>query len=267
MYKLIVGMGTCGISAGAKATYNKLSELLSKTPEKGELSITGCIGMCYSEPIIEVRENGIRTIYGHVDEKLAEKIYESHVLKDEEIKDHIIFQEKQDSETPTGNEVDYLEAQKRIVLRNCGEINPEEIKAYEDVDGYKGLKKALDTKPEEVIEEVKKSGMRGRGGGGFPTGLKWSFAAASKGEHKYVICNADEGDPGAFMDRSILEGDPHAVLEGMAICGYAIGADFGYIYCRAEYPLAIERLKKAIVQAKEKNILVKIFLERTLHLI
>ena len=154
-----------------------------------------------------------------------------------------------------GKESNYLGAQNRIVLKNCGYINPEKIEEYEKVGGYEGLKKALGEKPEEVIQEVKDSGLRGRGGGGFPTGLKWSFTASNQADHKYVICNADEGDPGAFMDRSVLEGDPHAVLEGMAICGYAVGADFGYIYCRAEYPLAIKRLKLAIEQAKVKGFL------------
>ncbi len=255
MSRLIVGMGTCGISAGAKATYDKLQQLVAGT--ETDLSVTGCIGMCYCEPLLEVRTNDERVIYGHVTPKDAEKIYQEHVLQGKIDPTNVIAQFKKGKEKIEGQEADYLQSQHRIVLRNCGVIDPENIEEYQACGGYHGLKKALKMTSQEVIQVMKDSGLRGRGGGGFPTGLKWSFAAGNKADHKYVICNADEGDPGAFMDRSVLEGDPHSILEGMAICGYTIGSDYGYIYCRAEYPLAIKRLKMAIAQAKEKNMLGK----------
>ncbi len=152
------------------------------------------------------------------------------------------------------NDIDFFKLQKKIALRNCGNIDPLNIEEYIAADGYMALGKVLtEMKPEEVIDIVKKSGLRGRGGAGFPTGLKWQFTAAATGSQKYVLCNADEGDPGAFMDRSILEGDPHSVIEAMMICGYAIGADQGYVYVRAEYPLAIERLSQAIEDAKKNG--------------
>jgi len=156
---------------------------------------------------------------------------------------------------PNYGDIPFYKKQKRYALANCGYINPESLEEYIGADGYEGLAKALAMKPEEVIEEVKKSGLRGRGGGGFPTGTKWQFTRNAQGDKKYVICNADEGDPGAFMDRSVLEGDPHRIVEGMIICGYAVGADEGYIYCRAEYPLAIKRLQDAIKQATEVGLL------------
>ncbi len=162
----------------------------------------------------------------------------------------------EDGKIGSGGEIEFQGQQEKIVLRNCGTIDPESIDEYEKAGGYAGLKKALlEMTPGGIIDEIKESGLRGRGGAGFPTGLKWSFAAGYEADRKYVVCNADEGDPGAFMDRSVLEGDPHAILEGMVICGRAIGASFGYIYCRAEYPLAIHRLTIAIDEAKEKGYL------------
>ncbi|MGD8627939.1 MAG: NADH-quinone oxidoreductase subunit NuoF [bacterium] len=255
MKKVIVGMGTCGLSAGAQATYDRLEELSGANPGSFELSRTGCIGMCYREPLVEVRDNGNRTIYREVTPELADEIFKKHVLGDEPLAERIAY-----SIDPAGceggSEADYIELQERIVLRNCGTINPESLEEYEAAGGYQALRKALkEMSPEGIIEEIKESGLRGRGGAGFPTGLKWSFAAGQDSPTKYVVCNADEGDPGAFMDRSILEGDPHAVLEGMIICARAIGASFGYIYCRAEYPMAIHRLNLAIAAAREKGYL------------
>ena len=172
------------------------------------------------------------------------------------IKDLLYNEAIEEGEIKSVNEVEFYAKQTRLALRNCGVIDPENIDEYIAHDGYQALAKVLtEMKPEDVINEVKKSGLRGRGGGGFPTGLKWEFTHSSKSDKKYITCNADEGDPGAFMDRSILEGDPHAVLEAMAIAGYAIGADKGYIYVRAEYPIAVKRLEIAIKQAREYGLL------------
>ncbi|MCK4541817.1 MAG: 4Fe-4S binding protein [Spirochaetales bacterium] len=257
MKKVIVGMGTCGLSAGAQNAYDTLNELLSASPGSFQLSGTGCIGMCYREPLVEVRDGEDRVIYGEVTPEVAREIVEKHVRGGKIVEDRVIYTISPEG-TEGGEEADFLKLQNRIVLRNCGTINPESVEDYEMVGGYLGLRKVLsEMAPEEVIREVKDSGLRGRGGAGFPTGLKWSFAAANKADIKYVVCNADEGDPGAFMDRSVLEGDPHAVLEGMLICARAIGASFGYIYCRAEYPLAIKRLEIAIKAAREKGYLGK----------
>ncbi len=252
--KVLVGLGTCGIAAGASKIFDKTSEILKEKNLNIPLEPTGCIGMCYKEPLISIiDENDNEYIYGDVDEKRLDKILDNHLQGNPPIEEWIIKDNHNE-----GTEKPYYEHQTRIVLENCGEINPEEINEYINKDGYKALEKVLkEFSQMEVIEEIKKSGLRGRGGGGFPTGLKWEFAHKAKGDKKYVICNGDEGDPGAFMDRSVMEGDPHRVLEGMAIAAYAIGADEGYIYVRAEYPLAIKRLQIAIKQAEERNFLGK----------
>jgi len=255
MTKVIVGMGTCGLSAGARQVYEKLEGILEANPGAFELSGTSCIGMCYSEPLVEIRSGGERTIYGGVTEELAEEIFDRHVKGGKVLEDHVVLG-IEDGKIGSGSEMEFQSLQEKIVLRNCGTIDPESISEYEKAGGYEGLKKALlELTPEGIIDEIKGSGLRGRGGAGFPTGLKWSFAAGYEADKKYVVCNADEGDPGAFMDRSVLEGDPHAILEGIVICGKAIGASFGYIYCRAEYPLAIRRLTIAIDEAREKGYL------------
>ena len=254
MMKVIVGMSTCGLSAGAQQVYDRFGELLEKHPGSFELARTGCISMCYREPIIEIRDDGNRVFYGDVTPELAGEIYEKHIEKGDVLDEHVVLRIGEDG--AQGAEEQFYDLQERIVLRNCGTIDPESIEEYEAAGGYEGLRKALlEMEPKEVIDEVKASGLRGRGGAGFPTGLKWSFAAGNEADQKYVVCNADEGDPGAFMDRSVLEGDPHAVLEGMVICGRAIGASFGYIYCRAEYPMAIRRLGLAIDAARGKGYL------------
>jgi NADH-quinone oxidoreductase subunit F len=256
MKKVIVGMSTCGLSAGAQQVYDRLSELLGEHPGSFELARTGCISMCYREPIVEIRENGNSIFYGDVTPELAGEIYERHVEGGGVLDEHVVL--CIDEKGAKGAEEDFFRLQERIVLRNCGRIDPESIEEYEEAGGYAALRRALlDMKPEGIIEEVKASGLRGRGGAGFPTGLKWSFAAGNEADQKYIVCNADEGDPGAFMDRSVLEGDPHAVLEGMIIAGRAINASFGYIYCRAEYPMAIRRLDIAIEAAREKGYLGK----------
>jgi len=257
MYKVKVGMATCGLSAGAKATYEKLAELTSGDGAPAELGITGCLGMCYREPLVEVHDpdNQEHVLYGGVTPEVAQRIFDEHLKKDALVEDALILRWR-DGKAYSGPEASFLNPQVRIVLRNCGVIDPEQIEEYIERGGYKALRKVLKkADPAWVIEEMKASGLRGRGGAGFPTGVKWSLAAGYKSDVKYVVCNADEGDPGAFMDRSVLEGDPHAVLEGMLICGYAIGAQKGYIYCRAEYPLAVKRLRIAIEQARESGYL------------
>jgi NADH-quinone oxidoreductase subunit F len=209
------------------------------------------MGMCYREPLVEIDDGKNRYLYGDVDEKKAQMIFESHIQKGTPLEDSIVLIDYE-----RGKEEEFNKRQYKIVLRNCGHIDPDSIEEYEKRDGYKAIRKVLSSMtPEEVIDVIFKSGLRGRGGAGFLTGLKWKFARASVADQKYVICNADEGDPGAFMDRSVLEGDPHSVIEGMMICGYAIGATQGYIYCRAEYPLAVKRLKKAIKLLEEKGYL------------
>lgn len=245
MIEIKVGTATCGNAAGAQKVLNKFKEL-SLNDKDISLEETGCIGMCYVEPIVEITVSGEKYLYGPVDEKISELIFQNHVKGGKPVEKYVL--------SNTSDEYKFNK-QRRIVLRNTGVIDPEKIDDYLARDGYNGLKKALTKKPEEVIQIVLDSGLRGRGGAGFPTGMKWKFANSSKNDKKYVICNADEGDPGAFMDRSVLEGDPHSVLEGMLICGYAIGANEGYVYCRAEYPLAIKRLIDAIKQAKEKNLI------------
>jgi NADH-quinone oxidoreductase subunit F len=256
MAKILVGMSTCGLSAGARDTYAELQRLLPPG-SRHELTFTGCIGMCYREPLVEVREDGKRTIYGDVDAERAREIVKTHLENGSVIDDYVVYIEDC-SKRKGGPEEPFLSQQSRIVLRHCGLINPESIDEYLECGGYEATRRALTAMtPEQIVEQVRESGLRGRGGAGFPTGLKWSFAAASKADQKYVVCNADEGDPGAFMDRSVLEGDPHAVLEGMVICGKAIGATFGYIYCRAEYPLAVKRLQIAIEAARQKGYLGK----------
>ncbi|MFH1219922.1 MAG: NADH-quinone oxidoreductase subunit NuoF [Candidatus Eisenbacteria bacterium] len=257
MKKAIVGMGTCGLSAGAQQTYDRLKEVIAAKPGACDLSSTGCIGICYREPLLEVREDGRRTIYGGVTPDLARRIYDEHIIGGKVLEDHVAYSVAADG-TRGGAEADFLNLQERIVLRNCGLIDPESIEEYEAQGGYKALRKALlEMAPEEIVKEVTASGLRGRGGAGFPTGLKWSFAAKQTSDIKYTVCNADEGDPGAFMDRSVLESDPHSVLEGMIICGKAIGSSYGYIYCRAEYPLALRRLAIAIDQARARGYLGK----------
>ncbi|MCD6452750.1 MAG: NADH-quinone oxidoreductase subunit NuoF [Dehalococcoidales bacterium] len=239
-----VGLASCGIAAGAKEVYNALSARLGDKGLGVTLKKTGCIGMCYNEPLIEVvSPRKERTFYKQVTPDKINRIISEHLIQGKLVTEWAVPDE----------EINRLLAkQQRIVLRNCGIIDPESIDDYLAVDGYKALKKALSTmSPDEVIGEVTKSGLRGRGGAGFPTGVKWGFARKSSGELKYLICNADEGDPGAFMDRSVLESDPHSVIEGMLIAGYAIGASQGYIYVRAEYPLAINRLELALADAKK----------------
>jgi len=246
-----VGMASCGLASGAEPVYKELKKLLEGKNEV-ILKQVGCIGLCSYEPLVEVDIDGKRTIYGDMTPALAQELVNSSFSPTQTLREKVVYS----NEIEEAPENRRMNKQVRIVLANCGIIDPERIDEAISRGAYKALAKALKTmSPEEVIDEVYRSGLRGRGGAGFPTGLKWKFTRQAKEEPKYIICNADEGDPGAFMDRSVLEGDPHAVIEGMIICAYAVGASHGYIYCRAEYPLAIKRLNIALNQARQENFL------------
>ncbi|ANZ43687.1 NADH-quinone oxidoreductase subunit NuoF [Cloacibacillus porcorum] len=253
---VLVCTGTGCVSSGSKKVIAKLEEELKANSLDKEVKIveTGCQGFCEQGPLVIIYPEG--TFYTHVQESDVPEIVSEHLIKGR-IVGRLLFKEPLTAQSvPDYADIDFYKKQHRLVLKNCGHINPDSLEEYIGADGYEGLAKVLLTMtPEQVVEEMKKTGLRGRGGGGFPTGMKWGFCQKSPGPKKYIICNADEGDPGAFMDRSLLEGDPHAILEGMIIGAYAIGADEGYIYCRAEYPLAIKRLKQAIAQAEEAGLL------------
>ena len=257
---VLICAGTgCTSSKSEQIAEEMEKQLKAKGLEK-EVKIvkTGCFGLCALGPIMVVYPEG--AFYSRVTVEDVEEIVEEHLLKGRIVKRLIYDETIQEGtdEVKSLYEVDFYKKQQRIALRNCGVIDPENIDEYIAFDGYKALGKVLtEMSPEQVIETIKASGLRGRGGGGFTTGMKWDFTAKAQGDKKYVACNADEGDPGAFMDRSILEGDPHSVIEAMAIAAYAVGADEGYIYIRAEYPIAVERLRIAINQAKEYGLLGK----------
>ena len=256
---ILVCGGTGCTSSGGEKIIAEFEVQLKKAGIEKEVSVvrTGCFGLCALGPIVIVYPEG--AFYSMIEPKHVEEIVSEHLLKGRIVK-HLLYDEtiSKDENIKSLNEVDFYKKQLRIALRNCGVIDPENIDEYIAFDGYKALGKVLtEMKPDDVIDTMKKSGLRGRGGGGFPTGLKWEFAAKQPQGQKYVGCNADEGDPGAFMDRSVLEGDPHAVIEAMAIAGYAIGSDQGYVYIRAEYPIAVNRLEIAIKQAKEYGLLGK----------
>ncbi|MDR1943780.1 MAG: NADH-quinone oxidoreductase subunit NuoF [Synergistaceae bacterium] len=252
---VLVCGGTGCTSSGSRFIIPSLQEKLEARGMNNEIKVveTGCHGLCEMGPLVIVYPEGV--FYVRVKPEDVDEIVENHLIKGRVV-ERLLYREPATLDAiPNYDEISFYRKQKRYALVNCGHINPESLEEYIGADGYEGLGKALSMKPEEVVEEIKVSGLRGRGGGGFPTGLKWQFTRSAVSDKKYVICNADEGDPGAFMDRSVLEGDPHRVLEGMAICGYAVGSDEGYIYCRAEYPLAIKRLRNAITQAEEVGLL------------
>ena len=252
MKRVKVGLGTCGLSAGGGSIFNKFKEEIRDNNIQVELCETGCMGMCYEEVIVEIEDENDSYLYSKISVDKVGRIVNEHLINNNPVKNWIIRSKD------ICLEESFLNKQTRIVLRNCGVINPASIDEYIAKDGYKALQTVLKNfSGKDVIEEITKSGLRGRGGGGFQTGLKWKLAYNESAGKKYIICNADEGDPGAFMDRSVLEGDPHSVLEGMAIAAYAIGSDEGFIYCRAEYPLANKRLRTAIRQAREKGFLGK----------
>jgi len=277
--RITVHMGTCGIASGAQKILDALTKEIEKGKQKNIAIITsGCMGLCSREPLITVEIFGQEPIiYQYMDKKKLLEVFREHILegkvltdyalargKEEQIKERIKYNGALpdeiilDKTIPGIEEIPFFSNQEIRVLKNRGIIDPEKIEDYISRDGYMGMVKALtEMTQEEIIQEVVDSGLKGRGGAGFPTGIKWRFAAQAEGKVKFVLCNADEGDPGAYMDRSILEGDPHAVIEGMIIAAKAIGAHQGYIYCRAEYPLAIKMLNKAISQAKKFGLLGK----------
>ncbi len=260
MYRshVLVCGGTGCTSSNSAAIIEALEKEIEAKGLKDEVKVikTGCFGLCALGPIMVVYPEG--SFYSEVKVENVPEIVEEHLLKGRIVK-HLLYDETaQTEDIKSINDTNFYKKQKRVALRNCGVINPEDIDEYIAMDGYQALAKALtEMTPEQVIEVVKESGLRGRGGGGFPTGLKWSFTAKNSANQKYVVCNADEGDPGAFMDRSVLEGDPHCIVEAMTICGYATGATEGYIYVRAEYPIAVHRLEIAIKQAREYGLLGK----------
>ena len=249
----------CTASQSGKI-YDNFIEQIQKFGLQDEVKVvkTGCFGLCQKGPIVAIYPD--KVFYSHVKPEDVERIVSEHLYKGRVVKDLELSDEDRETHEKILeiDKINFYKKQERIALRNCGKINPEDITEYIAMDGYEALGKAVTTMtPQEVIDVMKKSGLRGRGGAGFPTGVKWQFEKDAPGTEKYVICNADEGDPGAFMDRSILEGDPNAVIEGMAIMAYAVGAQKGYIYVRAEYPIAVHRLKIAIKQAEDLNLLGK----------
>jgi NADH:ubiquinone oxidoreductase subunit F (NADH-binding)/(2Fe-2S) ferredoxin len=252
--RLLVGAGTCGSAAGALDVLKAINEELARQNIEAIVIQVGCMGLCFAEPMIGIGKPGRpQIIYGNLTPAIATQLVKDYLVSDNPRPDLALGYAgdgKADG-IPNLFELPVLKPQVRVVLHNCGFIDPENINHYIANGGYSGLVKALKMTPEAIIEEIKKSGLRGRGGAGFSTGQKWDFCRKAPGKEKYIICNADEGDPGAFMNRSLLEGDPHSVLEGMAIGAYTIGANHGYIYCRAEYPLALERLRLALRQMEE----------------
>jgi len=257
---VLVCGGTGCTSSGSQTLIDEFEKCLKEANLDKEVKVvrTGCFGLCALGPIAIVYPEG--AFYSMVKKEDVKEIVDEHLIKGRIVK-RLLYHDTVEAGTDNVkslNQVDFYKKQMRIALRNCGVIDPENIEEYIAMDGYTALAKVLtEMTPEQVIDELKRSGLRGRGGGGFPTGLKWEFAKNAPGDKKYVACNADEGDPGAFMDRSILEGDPHSVIEAMAIAGYTIGADQGYIYIRAEYPIAVKRLRIAIEQAREYGLLGK----------
>ena len=243
--RILLGYGSCGIASGADNVLKGMCEVLVGTDIMVEK--VGCNGLCFAEPVCEIiTDDGESLLYGRLDYESGKALAES-----------VVNGAPMGENRLDGDELHFLEGQTRIVLSGCGKVDPESIDSYINAGGYSALKKALEIGADGIIEEIKKSGLRGRGGAGFPTHIKWQSARNSQSDEKYIVCNADEGDPGAFMDRAVLEGDPHRVLEGMMIAGVAVGAATGIIYVRAEYPLAVKRLQKAIDEMRERNVLGK----------
>lgn len=275
--KISVGMATCGLATGSQEVYDEIMSTIKKSKLEAVLSKTGCLGFCQMEPIVDVWVPGMPHLtYKQMTPQRAREVasslqpfnvnkdyllckFEDETFIDEIVKKYDITKSNGSLKgIPSYQQVPFFAKQKRIVLRNCGFINPDSIEEYISRNGYYSLYRVLSkASPEAIIDEVKKSGIRGRGGAGFPTAQKWQFCRDAKGDTKYIVCNADEGDPGAYMDRAVLEGDPHSVLEGMIIGAYAIGASKGFIYIRTEYPLAIKKLKEAIKQARGHGLLGK----------
>jgi NADH-quinone oxidoreductase subunit F len=255
---IYVGAGSCGLAAGAAETIGAIEHYLTKNKLSADIVRVGCIGPCYLEPLIDIKMPGAdRISYANIKSETVPRLLASFFEKKEIFKPFLAghFGDQEIEGVPRFFDQPMLAPQVRIVLRNCGIINPEDLDHYLARDGYRAIEKCLQTPWEEVLEIIKQSGLRGRGGAGFPTWRKWLFSRETPSSARYLICNADEGDPGAFMNRSLIEGDPHALLEGMLIAAYTLGASKGFIYIRAEYPLAIKRLKGALAEIKELNLL------------
>ncbi len=253
---ILVGAATCGRAAGAIGVKNAFKQEMKKRNLDIPVIEVGCMGHCYAEPLVIVKKPGYVPIcYAHVNPVIAENLIKDFILGDDPCFEFVLGATEENDLVPSFSDFPRAAYEQKMLMNDCGFIDPLQIEHYIAGGGYSGLVKALQMTPENIIDEVKKSGLRGRGGAGFPTGSKWGICRGSKGKTKYIICNADEGDPGAFMDRSILESNPHSVLEGMIIAGYAIGATQGYIYIRAEYPLAVKHVQVAIKQARVLGLL------------
>ncbi|MFI5097449.1 MAG: hypothetical protein ACHQT6_05690, partial [Candidatus Acidiferrales bacterium] len=267
--RIAVGMGTCGRGNGAEGLYRAFAEAIDKSGMNVVLASVGCFGACFQEPLVNIRLPGLPLVILHKVQandatRILHELSRGNIANDlayckVEEWDHITAKIKYGRgypEIPLWNEVPFFKGQKKIVLRNCGFINPDDIEEYIAVGGYQALYKVLiDGRPENILEQIKASKLRGRGGAGYLTGNKWEFMAKAKSDQKYIICNADEGDPGAYMNRNEIESDPHSLIEGMIIGGYVMGATEGIVYIRAEYPLAVHRLNRAIEQAREHGVL------------
>ena len=253
---IMVGTATCGRAAGAMEVLQTFRDEVKKQKLDCPVIEVGCMGHCYTEPIVIIRKPGYPSIcYGHVNPVIAEKLIKDFILGDDPCLEFVLGALEENALVPSLADFPRANYEKKIILKNCGQIDPTEINHYIAHGGYSALVKALQMPQEKTIDEIKRSGLRGRGGAGFSTGQKWEICRNASGKPKYVICNGDEGDPGAFMDRAILESDPHSVIEGMLLAGYAIGARYGYIYIRAEYPLAVNRVQIALQQARRLNLL------------
>jgi len=253
---IMVGGATCGRAAGALEVLKTIRREIKKQNLDCPVIEVGCMGHCYAEPIVIISKPGYPPIcYSYVNPVIAERLVKEFILGDDPCLEFVLGALEENDLVPSLSDFPRAKYEQKVILKNCGQINPENIEHYIANGGYAALAKTLQMPPETVVDDVKESGLRGRGGAGFPTGQKWQICRNSPGRPKYVICNADEGDPGAFMDRTILESDPHSVIEGMIIAGYAIGARYGYIYVRAEYPLAVRRVQVALRQARKLNLL------------
>ncbi|UMZ74143.1 NADH-ubiquinone oxidoreductase-F iron-sulfur binding region domain-containing protein [Natranaerofaba carboxydovora] len=253
---IYVGSASCGLAAGAKEVKDAFINKLDENNIEAEVKEVGCMGFCYAEPIIFISRPGFPTlVYGYVDEGLVESLIKNYLIEDDPCFEFALVATEVNDFFPTFADFPRGVYEEKQILNECGFIDPEEIDHYVSRDGYQALSKALSSSPVEILEEVKNANLRGRGGAGFPAGKKWEACLSNDGDERYVICNADEGDPGAFMDRIMLESNPHMVIEGMVLCAYTIGAKKGYLYIRSEYPQAVKKVQKAIEQAKEKNLL------------
>ncbi|UCF57998.1 MAG: NADH-quinone oxidoreductase subunit F, partial [Deltaproteobacteria bacterium] len=254
--KIHIGMSTCGIASGAVETKRAFQEVLAERKIEARIHSVGCIGHCYAEPVVIIENSGFPPIlYHQVTAGKARMLVKSFLEEGDPLFEHLLGATEENDLIPSTMDFPRFNQEKRVVMEKCGLIDPEDIYEYIAEGGYGALVRALQIAPDQIIEEVQNSGLRGRGGAGFPTGKKWALARHAEGEVKVVICNVDEGDPGAYMDRTILESNPHQVLEGMAISAYAVGAQKGVVYVRAEYPLAVKMVLKAIEQAEELGLL------------